>query len=67
MSQQQGLKVISHILKAFNILYQQFGYFTPSSQMISFNSLNHPKAWIHEDPKVTKNQQYMNCPQNIHL
>lgn len=66
-NKQQGCKIIQQVLKSFDILYQQFGYFTPNSKMISFNRMHHPKGWIHEDPKVTRNTQNMHCPKNISL
>lgn len=53
---EEGLKLLIHVLKGFEILYDKFGYFAPTAKMVSFNHLHDPKVWLHEDPKVTKNQ-----------
>jgi hypothetical protein len=55
------------VLKGFEILYKQFGYFTPNSKLIYFNRANEAKVWINENLKITKNVQFSHCPQSLLL
>lgn len=47
MSKESSKRLLLHTLKGFEILYNKFGYFTPSSKLIFFNRFEHPKVWIH--------------------
>jgi len=37
---QQGIKLLIHILKGFEVLYGRFGYFRPTPRMIYFNKMD---------------------------
>ena len=46
MNKEETTRLLLHVLKGFEILYQRFGYFTPSSKLIFFNRFHHAKVWL---------------------
>jgi hypothetical protein len=54
-------------LRGFGILYDKFGYFTPTSKLIFFDMQKNCKVWISEDVKTTRNMQNPHCPKNLTL
>jgi hypothetical protein len=46
ISMKEGFCLLTHVLKGFEILYEKFGYFTPSSKLVFFNTANECKIWL---------------------
>ena len=65
MSVHNGIQLLLHVLKGFSILYERFGYFTPSAKSIFFNKKNEAKIWLNEDLRVTSNRQNKNNSKSL--